>query len=102
MALIDAGSPASTDNLLQYWKDELKNRQTHQFEINKAVLKLARNEKESYTLDTGQTTVTVRRHNLPELLKQLAGLTREIQYIAGIIAELENAGVSRFVQVRPY
>jgi hypothetical protein len=101
MALIEVDHPAASGSSVDYWKDQLTNTRVLLFELDKAILKLERKEVESYTLDTGQTTYTARRVNLPELINRRAALLKQAQEIEAMIDSLENAGAS-FTQVVPY
>ena len=101
MALIEAHSPAASGTTIEYWQDQLTNTRVLLFELDKAILVLERQDRESYTLDTGQTTVTVRRVNLPELIKQRAALLKQAQDIETMLEDMKNPG-GGFVQVRPY
>jgi hypothetical protein len=101
MALLEADNAALSGNDKQYWQDELKNSCILLFEYDKAILKLERREEESYTIDTGQTTVTYRFQNLPELIKQSSALIKRIQDITAIIQEVDNTG-NNFFQVVPF
>jgi hypothetical protein len=101
MALIDVGNPAATGSSISYWQDQLTNTRILLFELDKAILALERQEKESYTLNTGQSVITVKRVNLPELIRQRAGLLKQIQDIENTIDNYQNTGGS-FVQVVPY
>jgi hypothetical protein len=101
MAIIDADNPAIAGNDRQYWQDQLQNSRILLFELDKAILALERQETESYTLDTGQSTITVRRQNLPELIKQRAALLKQTQDISAIIEELDSAAGGFFTQVVP-
>jgi len=56
---------------------------------------------ESYTIDTGQTTQTVRRINLPELIRQSVVMKKRIQETQAEIDSLENPG-GVFTQVVPF
>jgi hypothetical protein len=64
-------------------------------------LKLERREEESYTIDTGQTTITYRFQNLPELIKQSSALINRIQDITAILQAIDNTG-NNFFQVVPF
>jgi hypothetical protein len=101
MALIEAGHPAATGSNRQYWQDQLLNSRVLLFELDKAILALERQEVESYTLDTGQTTTTVRRVNLPELIRQRAALFKQVQDIETILDNMDAAG-GNFIQVLPF
>ena len=101
MALIEADNPAATGSTESYWQDQLTNTRVLLFELDKAILILTRKERESYTIDTGQTTVTVRHVNLPELLNRRAALLKQIQDIEAILSSAPDSG-GNFVQVVPY
>jgi hypothetical protein len=101
MALIEADNPASTGATRDYWQDQLRNTRVLIFELDKAILKLERQEIESYTVDTGQTTFTARRVNLPELLRQRAALLKQAQEIEALLENADNSG-SCFIQVVPF
>jgi hypothetical protein len=101
MALIEADNPAVSGDEKKFWEDQLKNTRVLLFELDKAILALERNKEESYTLDTGQTTFTVRQQNLPELIRQRASLVSQIQSITAALEILNSAG-SNFTQVVPF
>jgi hypothetical protein len=101
MALIEPDNPAAIGSSRDYWQDQLKNSRVLLFELDKAILALERQEVENYTLDTGQTTLTVRRVNLPELIRQRSALLKQVQDIEVLIDNIDNAGAS-FVQVVPF
>jgi hypothetical protein len=101
MAIIEAGHPALSGNDRQFWQDQLQNSRVLLYELDKAILALQRQEIESYTIDTGQLNQTVRRVNLPELIKQRAALLKQIQDITTMIENIDCAGAG-FIQVVPY
>jgi len=101
MALIEEDHPAAADSVLGFWQDQLKNTRILLVELDKAILKLERQEKESYTIDTGQTTITARRVDLPELINRRASLLKQLKDIEDTIANLTDPG-GDFVQVVPY
>jgi hypothetical protein len=101
MALIDADNPAANGSSREYWQDQLTNTRVLLFELDKAILKLERKEVESYTLDTGQTTFTARRVNLPELINRQTLLLKQAQEIEAMIGQIDNAGAN-FTQVVPW
>jgi hypothetical protein len=101
MALIEPGHPAADGTPLEILQDRKKNNLVLTFELDKAILKLERQEIETYTIDTGQTTFTGRRVNLPEAIKAKAFLSRELQEIEEAIDRLVNGGAC-FTQVVPY
>jgi hypothetical protein len=101
MALIEAAHPALNGNDRQFWEDQLKNSRVLLFELDKAILALARQEIESYTINTGQDIQTVKRQNLPELIRQRDALLKQIQSIQTALETLSAAG-NNFIQVVPY
>jgi hypothetical protein len=101
MALIEAENPAISGNDRQFWQDQLQNSRVLLFELDKAILALERQELESYTFDSGQTTQTVRRQNLPELIRQRAALIKQVTDITALLDALDNAG-NNFTQVVPF
>jgi hypothetical protein len=101
MALIEADNPAVSGGEKRFWEDQLKNSRILLFELDKAILALERGGEESYTVDTGQTTFTVRRHNLPETIRQRASLLGQIQSILAALEIFDSAG-SNFTQVVPF
>ncbi|MDR2097720.1 MAG: hypothetical protein LBP37_04290 [Spirochaetaceae bacterium] len=101
MALIEEGNPAVSGDKKRFWEDQLKNSYILLYELDKAILALERKEEESYTVDTGQTTFTARRQNLPELIRQRASLISQIQSITAAIEIIDSAG-SNFTQVVPF
>jgi hypothetical protein len=101
MALIEVDNPAAFGDHKKYLEDELKNSRILLFELDKAILALERGREESYTIDTGQTTFTVRQQNLPETIRQRASLISQIQSIMAALEILDSAG-SNFTQVVPF
>jgi uncharacterized protein YdeI (YjbR/CyaY-like superfamily) len=101
MALIEADHPAATGSDLQYWQDEKTNTRIQIFELDKQILALEREIKESYTFNSGQTSISIRRHNLAELIAQKKALLDYAQRVDAIIDSLENPG-GGFTQVVPY
>jgi hypothetical protein len=101
MAIIDADNPALSGNNRQFWEDQLKNSRILLFELDKAILALERQEIERYTLDTGQSTVTVSRQNLPELIKQRGALLKQVEDIKSILESIDNQGRGAFTRVVP-
>jgi hypothetical protein len=101
MALIEAAHPALYGSDRQFWEDQLKNSRVLLFELDKAILALERQEIESYTINTGQDVQTVKRQNLPELIRQREALLRQIQSIQAALEILSSAG-NNLIQVVPY
>jgi hypothetical protein len=101
MALLEADNLAVFGDHKKYLEDELKNSRVLLFELDKAILAIERGGDESYTIDTGQTTFTVRKQNLPETIRQRASLISQIQSILAALEILDSAG-SNFTQVVPF
>lgn len=69
----------------EYYKNEYNNLRILLFEYDKAILSVQNHK--SYTLNTGQTTQTVTRHNLSELIeakKDILNQMRELEMHLGI------------------
>ena len=69
----------------EYYKNEYNNLRILLFEYDKAILSVQNHK--SYTLNTGQTTQTVTRHNLSELIeakKDILNQMRELEMYLGI------------------
>jgi len=103
MAIIEPNHPAAsgTFSYREYLQNKLRDEQVLLYEIDSAILRLSRNEKESYSLDSGQSTITVRRVNLPELIRQSAAMKKRIQETQFELDSIDNSG-GGFVQVVPY
>ena len=101
MAVIEPGSPAITESSLSYWQDQKTNTQILIYELDKAILKLEREDRESYSIDTGQTSQSVKRVNLASLIKERTTLQTQMREIESIIDRLTSRG-GNFIQVVPY
>lgn len=97
MPIIEIDNPAADENSCEYWQNELANSKILLYEINKAILAITQTNIQRYTLDTGQSSHTVVRADLPALIEQrdqLKKSIREIELYLGI-------GKSNVKQVRP-
>jgi hypothetical protein len=97
MPIIEIDNPAATEGSCEYWKNELANSKILLYKINKAIFAIAQTNIQRYTLDTGQSSHTVVRADLPALIEQRDALKksiREIELFLGI-------GKSSVKQVRP-
>lgn len=97
MPIIKIDNPAANENSCEYWQNELTNSKILLYEINKAILAITQTNIQRYTLDTGQSSHTVQRVDLPALIQQrgeLKKIIREIELYLGI-------GKSNVKQVRP-
>jgi hypothetical protein len=101
MAIIEQNHPAASGSDLQYWQDEKINTRIQIFELDKQILALEREVQESYSFNTGQTSISIKRQNLAQLLAQKKALLDYAQQIDEIISSLENVGAS-FTQVVPF
>jgi hypothetical protein len=79
MALIAENHPALSGDPKQFWRDELNNSRILLYELDKAIHALTKKEITHYTINTGQDSQTVTRHDLPNLYTRRAALLNEIQ-----------------------
>jgi len=76
--LIDESHPVTTEDQRRFWDDTLKNTRVLLFNIDKAILALTKEERKSYSMDTGQTTINVTLQDLPGLITQRDKLIKQI------------------------
>ena len=76
--LIDENNPITAEDQRQFWNDTLANSRILLFAIDKAILALTKEEKKSYSIDTGQTTINVTLQDLPGLINQRDKLIKQI------------------------
>jgi len=76
--LIDENNPITAEDQRQFWNDTLANSRILLFAIDKAILALTKEEKKSYNIDTGQTTINVTLQDLPGLINQRDKLIKQI------------------------
>ncbi|AEM22153.1 hypothetical protein Bint_1534 [Brachyspira intermedia PWS/A] len=82
---LDDDNNISSLSSKEYYKNEYNNLRILLFEYDKAILSVQNHK--SYTLNTGQTTQTVTRHNLSELIeakKDILNQMRELEMHLGI------------------
>jgi len=79
MALINSSHETLVEDQLKFWEDELKNARILLFELDKLIYKQSQDEKKSYSMDTGQTTVNVTTHDLPALIDRREKLKKQIE-----------------------
>lgn len=82
---LDDDNNISSLSSKEYYKNEYNNLRILLFEYDKAILSVQNHK--SYTLNTGQTTQTVTRHNLSELIeakKDILNQMRELEMYLGI------------------
>ena len=97
MALLEQNHPAVSQSPRQFWEDELKNCWIMLSDINRRIHEL---EIESYTLDTGQSSQSVKRSSLDSLFNTRKNLLSQIKEIE---AELGVNTPSRLLtQVVPF
>lgn len=97
MSLLDESHSSNTQTSLEYWQDELKNSRVLLFKINEAIDAISTSNHQSYTLDTGQTSQTVTRVNLPSLISQRDKLIDRISQLEKYLGE----GKPNVIQTRP-
>jgi len=76
--LIDESSPVTAEDQLKFWNDTLANSRVLLFNIDKAILALTKEERKSYSMDTGQTTINVTLQDLPSLIDRRDKLIKQI------------------------
>jgi hypothetical protein len=96
MALIVEDHPALSGDPRQFWRDELANSRILLYELDKAIHALTKKEIHHYTINTGQDSQTVTRHDLPNLYIRREALINEI---AALEEKIEPK--QKFFQVVP-
>lgn len=76
--LIDESHPVTAEDQRKFWEDTLSNSRVLLFNIDKAILALTKEERKSYSMDTGQTTINVTLQDLPGLISQRDKLIKQI------------------------
>jgi hypothetical protein len=79
MALIDADNPVTLEDQKKFWEDTLKNTRVLLFNLDKIIYGLTHDERKSYSMDTGQTTINVTRQDLPSLIDRREKLLKQIE-----------------------
>jgi len=79
MALINDSHLTLAEDQQKFWEDTLKNTRILFFELDKAIYALTQDEKKSYSMDTGQTTINVTVHDLPALIDRREKLKDQIE-----------------------
>jgi hypothetical protein len=69
LAIIDETSSIVNETSAESWQDTLTNSKIILFEYDKAILSLSKLNHKSYTLNTGQSSQTVTRQDLPMLVE---------------------------------
>lgn len=86
MALIDGSHEITTQTTTQFYTDELTNSKILLFEIDKAILTITQGNHQSYKLNSGQSSQTVTRADLPSLInrrQELIGQIRQLEILLG-------------------
>ena len=79
--LIDENCPITQQSQRAFWEDELKNKKILSVALDKAIYALLQDDRKTYSMDTGQTTINVTRHDLPSLMNQQKEVTKQIEYL---------------------
>jgi hypothetical protein len=101
MALISNSHATLADDQKKFWEDTLKNTRILFFELDKAIFLLEQDNSKSYSMDTGQTTISYTHHDLPALIDRREKYKKQIEEIEdklGISVESERP---RFFQAVP-
>jgi hypothetical protein len=69
MPSIDETSEVLTENSQTYYQNTLNNSKILLFQIDKAIFAITSGGHHSYTINSGQSTQTVTRENIAELIK---------------------------------
>ncbi len=87
MGIIDPENEIVNESSCEYWQNELVNKRIMLNELNKAILAVTISGIASYTLDTGQSSQTVRRQDLPNLFKAREDLEENIRKLEIFLVE---------------
>ena len=79
--LIDDASPVTAQSQREFWEDELRNKKILSVALDKAIYALLQDDKKNYSMDTGQTTINVTRHDLASLMNQQKEVAKQIEYL---------------------
>jgi hypothetical protein len=79
--LIDESSPITQQSSRSFWEDEYKNKKILSVALDKAIYALLQDDKKTYSMDTGQTTINVTKHDLPSLMNQQKEIAKQIEYL---------------------
>ncbi len=89
MAIIYPGHETLAENHKKFLEDAYKNTRVLIVEYDKAILALTHEERKSYSMDTGQTTINVTRQDLPSLISRRKELMDYLNSMA------DDMGISR-------
>jgi hypothetical protein len=81
MALIDSDNPVTAEDQYKFWEDTLKNTRALLFNLDKAIYALTSEERKSYSMDTGQTTINVTLQDVPGLIDRRDKLIKQIEQL---------------------
>jgi hypothetical protein len=93
MALINENHKTLLEDQKKFWQDTLKNTRILFFELDKAIFALTNDDIKSYSMDTGQTSENVTKHDLPALIDRRDKYKKQIEEIEeklGIEVESER------------
>jgi len=79
MAIISSNHATLAEDQKKFWEDTLTNTRILYFELDKAIYALMQDEKKSYSMDSGQTTINVTTHDLPSLIDRREKLKNQIE-----------------------
>jgi len=79
MALLDESNPVTAEDQRKFWEDTLLNTRALLFNLDKAVYALTKEEKKSYSMDTGQNTINVTLQDVPSLIDRRDKLIKQIE-----------------------
>ena len=101
MAIIDEGHATLADDPRKFWEDTLKNTRILFFELDKAIFVLTHEERKSYSIDTGQTSMNVTRQDLPSLIDRREKLKKQIEELEDKLGLSEESQRPKIVQAVP-
>jgi hypothetical protein len=81
MALISESHAVAAEDQHKFWEDNLTNTRILLFELDKIILALTQEEKKSFSMNTGKSTVNVTRQDLPSLIDRREKLQKQIEYL---------------------
>jgi hypothetical protein len=79
MALIDESNPVTAEDQRKFWEDTLVNTRALLFSLDQAIYALTKEEKKSYSMDTGQNTINVTLQDVPALIDKRDKLIKQIE-----------------------
>jgi len=79
MALIDSDNPVTIEDQKKFWEDTLTNTRALLFNLDKIIYGLTHEERKSYSMDTGQTTINVTMQDMGSLIDRREKLLKQIE-----------------------